>query len=87
MSLPTMDQLAQLASTIYGQKIEPYQVYSDLRVQEGYKKALTFGSYWSSELFQSNGYGVYVRSILGTYSASGNGAKDGSRTRAVCILN
>jgi len=86
MELPTMAQLANLASTIYGTTIEPYQNYnSGLTIKDEYKNALTFGYYyWSSEQYDNTDYACR-RGFTSTdsvyywrYKYYGNG-------RAVCV--
>jgi len=76
MELPTMDQLANLASTIYGKTIEPYKDYGEpydrtaLSIQKGYENALTFGyGYWSSEQYPDDTYHAYVRDLTSTSSS------------------
>jgi len=86
MELPTLDQLANLASTIYGTTIEPDKSYSSgLTIKDEYKNALTFSSYWSSEQYPDNANRTYCRSFDSTYSERGWNYRDNSPTRAVCV--
>jgi len=92
MELPTMDQLANLASTIYGTTIEPYKDYwgslhgTPLSIQKGYENALTFGyDYWSSEQDPDYTSKAYVRGFLSTDSYCTWGGKSYSTNRAVCV--
>jgi len=92
MELPTMEQLANLASTIYGKTIEPYKNYgasydgTALSIQKGYENALTFGcGYWSSEQYPDNTLNAYRRYFNSTGSGYLWDSKGYSGGRAVCV--
>jgi len=87
MELPTMAQLANLASTIYGTTIEPYKNYnSGLTIKDEYKNALTFGyDYWSSEQYPDDTGYAYKRGFNSAYSYYDWNAKYYSDYRAVCV--
>lgn len=55
-TLPTMEQLANLASIIYGKEnIEPYKDYSKLTIKREYEDLLQLGYYyWSSEEYNAS---------------------------------
>jgi len=87
MELPTPEQLANLASTMYGADIQRGTNY-DGAPKDEYKNALTFGyNYWSSEQHPDNTYGAYVRGFHSADSGYGWGYKRESERfyRAVCI--
>jgi len=93
MRLPTMAELANLASTIYGKKIEPYKAYgasfdgTALSIRPDYQNALQFGDYWSSEQSPDNTDSAYKRDFLMMNSNFYWASKSSSYGRAVCIKN
>jgi len=85
MELPTMEQLADLASTIYGADIKRETWYSGAPKDE-YKNALTIGYYyWSSEQYPDLTSDAYKRLFESTYSNYSWNNKDVSGYRAVCV--
>jgi len=85
MELPTLDQLANLASTIYGTDIQR-ETYYDGAPKDEYKNALTFGyDYWSNEQYPGHTSNAYERYFSSTYSRYNWHNKYYSGLRAVCI--
>ena len=97
MSLPTREELAQLASNLYvdssGNEVEiAYnEDKSNLKVKDEYKDnpPLTLGYYyWSSEEYNANG--AYDRLFSTSYTGGGANywyVKYNSYTRAICVSN
>jgi len=92
MKLPTMAQLANLASTIYGKTIEPYKEYGEyydgvkLEIQPGYENALQFGDrYWSSEQLPDHTSAAYSRWFNTPYSAIADDGKYYNGVRVICV--
>ncbi len=96
MELPTMAQLAQLASELYVNSsdgsaitIGAMEDKSNLKVKDEYQQnpPIKYNgyNYWSSEEYSTND--AYTRSFNSSYSGWYDGYKGSSSRRALCISN
>jgi len=85
MELPTTEQLANIASTIYGADIQRETNYSGAPKDE-YKNALTINNYyWSSEQYPDYTDRAYKRDFFSTNSTCNWTHKHYNSYRAVCV--
>jgi len=87
MELPTMEQLADLASTIYGSPIGRLENKSSLTIKDEHKDVFQFGyAYWSRDIYTYSNGGAYLRAF-GSSSTSyfWENKNYGNDYRAICV--